>query len=457
MTIGILPDEALLEAFYWHLDDYLYSGKWIALVHVCRRWRYIIFASPLRLNLRLLCTPRTPVRKLLDIWPPLPIVIHTQDYSEEGADNIIAALEHNDRVCSIHIHFERDASLAFGRFATAMQEPFPELTHLTLLLCDESTLVVPETFLGGSVPHLRFCRLDYIPFPVLQKSASHLVTLEFTHIPHSGYISPEAMVACLSAATSLKHLELGFQSPQSRPDRASRRPPPLKRTILPALTNFIFHGVSGYLEDFIARVNIPLLEMAYINLFHQLTFDISQLHQFIRRTETLSTLNTATVFLSNRYSRVELYQTMQLSLSSSISLSVWCSESDWQLSFLAQACNSLSPALSTFETLVIREDGFPSLSPGWEDDMENSQWLELFHPFTSLKNLYLSQKFIPLVAPALQQLVAESVIGVLPALQNLYLEGLQSLVPIQGIGQFVAARELFNHPVTVTSWDGFQP
>ena len=427
------------------------------LAQVCRRWRYIVFASPLRLNLKLLCTPRTPVRKLLDIWTPLPIVIDTVYYSEESADNIITALEHSDRVCSICIFFDRTSSLASGRFARAMQEPFPELTHLTLRSPNE-ILVVPETFLGGSATRLRYCCLDYTPFPALRNlllSASHLVALELTHIPHSGYISPESMVACLSAATGLERLNLGFLSPQSRPDRASRRPPPLIRTILPALTNFNFHSVSEYLEDFISRVNAPLLDTVNITLFHQLTLDVSHLHQFIRRTETLSTLNTATVYLSNRYSRVELYQTMQPS--SSISLSVWCNGLDWQVSFLAQACNSLSPTLSTFETLVIREDGFPSLGPGWEDDMENSQWLELFHPFTSLKNLYLSRKFVPLVAPALKQLAAESVTGVLPALQNIYLDGLQSSAPVQGIGEFVAARELFNHPVTVIPWDGLRP
>jgi hypothetical protein len=31
---------------------------WQVLVHVCRRWRSIVFGSPRRLNLQLFCTSR---------------------------------------------------------------------------------------------------------------------------------------------------------------------------------------------------------------------------------------------------------------------------------------------------------------------------------------------------------------------------------------------------------------
>jgi hypothetical protein len=206
---------------------------------VCRRWRYIVFASPLRLHLTLFCKGSKPVRDMLDIWPPLPILIQDHRCPREGADNIIAALEHNDRVCQISIEVEEVLSSVLGRFAKAMQEPFPELTHLGLWSANGTTLVVPETFLGGSAPRLQYCHMDYLPFPALRKlllSANHhLVRLYLTKIPHSGYTSPEPMVTCLSAATSLEFLDLRFQSPRSRPDRASRRPPPLIRTILPAL------------------------------------------------------------------------------------------------------------------------------------------------------------------------------------------------------------------------------
>ena len=335
-----------------------------------------------------------------------------------------------------------------------MQGPFPSLTSLKLQSADE-TLVVPDTFFSGSTPRLQYCRMDYIPFLALRTlllSATRLVTLELRRIPHSGYVSPEAMVTCLSAATSLESLQLRFLSPRSRPDR---RPPPFICTTLPALTNFYFHGVSEYLEDFISRIDAPRIDVVDITLFNQLTFDVSQLHQFVGRTENLSALNVANVHLHDHYTRVELSQRMSAPRPR-IGLSARCDGSDWRLSFLAQACNSLSS--HTVETLNVRENAYQSRTTpgGWEDgDVENGQWLELFHPFTSVKNLYVSRKLVPLVMPALQHLLAEErVTAVLSVLQNLYLEALQPSGPIrESIGQFVAARQLFNHPVTVIPLD----
>jgi len=63
-TIDALPDDVLLETFELYLDKdnadefdggHDYDG-WQTLVHVCRRWRCIVFASPRRLDLKLYCT-----------------------------------------------------------------------------------------------------------------------------------------------------------------------------------------------------------------------------------------------------------------------------------------------------------------------------------------------------------------------------------------------------------------
>ncbi|KAH9971465.1 hypothetical protein BGW80DRAFT_441975 [Lactifluus volemus] len=77
VTICSLPDEVLLDIFEFCLPDHwhLRAMAWPKFVHVCQRWRYIILASPLRLDLRLFCTDRTPVEEMLDVWPPLPLEI----------------------------------------------------------------------------------------------------------------------------------------------------------------------------------------------------------------------------------------------------------------------------------------------------------------------------------------------------------------------------------------------
>ena len=328
----MLPDVALLEIFHFYMDGSARTEEWHTLVHVCRKWRNVVFGSPRRLNLRLRCTEGTPVRKTIDAWPLLPILIQGSGNWTWGMDNIIAALEHNDRIRILKL-FDVTSS-QMEKVLAAMQQPFPALQYLTLISLNE-TSVVPASFLGGSAPRLQSFYLHRIPFPGLPKlllSAIHLVDLHLYHIPHSGYFSPEAIVTALSALTSLEYLEIGFESPRSRPDRR-RRPPPLTRTLLPALTLFVFEGVSEYLDDLVARIDAPLLDKFHITFFHQLIFDTPQLTQFIGRTPKFKACYHAQVKFSD--------QAVWLStIDTKLSLTISCRQSDWQLSSLAQVCSS---------------------------------------------------------------------------------------------------------------------
>ena len=104
--------------------------------------------------------------------------------------------------------------------------------------------------------------------------------------------------------------------------------------------------------------------------------------------------------------------------------------------------------LSTLEHLDIREARRPPQD--WQDDIEDTQWLEILQPFTTIKNLDLSKEVARRVAPVLKELAREQVTEVFPALQNLFLNGLQLSGPVEEVvGQFVAARELSGHPLTI--------
>lgn len=173
--INILPDDILLEIFAFYLHDHAHSIErsrvWQRLVHVCQRWRRIIYASPRYLDLCLFCTNATPFRECLSFWPPFPISITYQhpnsDFRDPGDDDhdveLIAALEHPDRVH--HVDLVITTSGVEGVVAM-MQVPFPVLTHLELSgFVDVPAL--PGTFLGGSAPCLRHLCLASIPFPEL--------------------------------------------------------------------------------------------------------------------------------------------------------------------------------------------------------------------------------------------------------------------------------------------------
>jgi hypothetical protein len=451
VTIDMLPDVALLEIF----DFYIYAKQieaWHTLVHVCRQWRNIVFGSPSRLNLQLYCRSRAPVREMLDVWPPLPIVVgaftsrHGQAWPE---DNIIAALEHNNRICIIDLQGISNSQSVLA----AMQQPFPTLTRLYLDFKDETAPVDPTSFLGGSAPGLESLRLDRLSFPGLPKlllSATHLVRLALYDIPHSGYIAPEAMVTGLSVLTRLEKLDIGFKSPRCRPDRKSRRPPSQTRTVLPILTYLRFVGVSEYLEDLLPRIDAPLLKGLNIVFFHQLTFDTPQIAQFIGRTSNFKSHDKAQVYFTREKASVSFASTFDGSLYFDIN----CRPSDWQLSSLAQVCSSSFPQalIQLVEHLYILESrGSP---PRWQGDVESSQWLELLLTFTAVKSLYISQELAPRVAPSLQELVGERVTEVLPGLQTIFLEETLTSGPVQeAIGQFVAAREHASYPITTSHWE----
>ena len=465
----MLPDDVLLEIFDFHVNKYSDEDledldfdvfkpeveQWQRLTHVCPRWRNVVFESPRRLNLRLVCTPRTPATTL-DLWPSLPLFIRDSVDRTEDVDEIIAVLERKDRVVEIIIVFVDCSNLE--NILAAMQAPFPELTSLTLAPDDEDedgmVSVVPDSFLGGSAPRLEYLSLERIPFPGLPKlllSANHLVDLHLVNIPHSGYISPEAMVTALSALTSLARLFLVFESPQSRPHWASRPPPPMTRSVLPALTRFWFKGVGEYLEDIAARIDAPHLNRLEIIFFNQIVFDAPQFIQFINRSPTMKAFEKARVQFEYGSSRVKLLS--QTPGYGTLDVIIRCIEWDWQVSSMEQVCTSCLP-LSTSEDLYIYEA--PYSQQLWKSniEIENALWLELLQPFTAVKDLYLSKEIASRIMPALQELVEGRMTEVLPVLQNIFLEKLQPSETIQaGIQQFVATRQATGHPITVSCWD----
>lgn len=104
------------------------------------------------------------------------------------------------------------------------------------------------------------------------------------------------------------------------------------------------------------------------------------------------------------------------------------------------------------EDLYISEE--PSWQSDWQDNIENTLWLELSLPFTSVKNLYLSGELARSIIPALQELVGGRTTEVLLALENIFLGGTQPSEPVQeGIEQCIAPRQATDHPITVFRWD----
>ena len=474
ISIDTLPDDALLLIFDHYMNIVRLEGgfrqkaedAWHSLVHVCRRWRCIVFESPRRLDLRLVCTGETPARDGLDLWPALPLIIWGEGEFSTGSgdyvDNIVAALERADRVCQIHLENFLNSEMEI--ILAAMQRPYPELTHLGFWPSYQPVPDVPDSFLGGSVPRLEHLTLWRFPFPGLPKlllSATHLRYLLIENIPHSGYFPPDAIVTALSTLTSLDYLELGFRSPPSFPDRASRCPPPSTRSILPVLTTFVFGGVSGgvseYLEDLVAGINAPKLDRLGINFFNDTVFDTPQLIRFISCAPKLKAPEKANITIYHHVASVKFSSRTYPSRDRGLEVKIWCNGLNWQLSSLVQVCTSCLPFLSLLEDLYFYED----LRPDWKENIDNELWVDLLRPFGAVKNLHLSKTVASRVAPALQELVegrtTEVLPTVLPNLENIFVVGLESFGPAQeGIEQFVAARQVAGHPTAFSNWTNYE-
>ena len=463
--IDMLPDDVLLAIFDFYVDrspDERSKRRieaWQSLVHVCRLWRNLVFESPRRLNLRLLCTPRTRVRKTMDVWPALPLCIRSHGcLSTNDANDFLATFGHNDRIRQLSVGHLKYWQLR--ELWTAMEVPFPELTDLAIIAIDSDvcTPVVPDSFLGGSAPRLRHFSLECISFPGLPKlllSATHLDTLHLRFIPDPGYFSPEAMATGLRGLTSLRSLVIQFKSPQYRPDPESRHLSPLARSLLPALTDFEFKGVAEYLEVVVAHIDAPYLNNTKISFFKESHFEIPQLVQLISRTPTMEGSEIAHFYFFASAFQVQLRSRRRGSGIFAVEIFYTLMpfrNYDRQVLALARVCGSYTPLLSAVEELYLDD---PVLAPArWDDGIENTPWLELLRPFTAVKNLYLCEVFEPRIASALQELVGGRMMEVLPALQNLFLWDFQPLGPVhEGIEQFLAARQFTNHPVVVSRWD----
>jgi hypothetical protein len=440
----VLPEDTLLDIFDFDriLESDCSKWRWDRLVHVSRRWRQIIFASPLRLYLQLRCTRTTPVRKYLDVWPPLPLAIYynlSTGLSPNQEDNLLAALENPDRVGFLYLRVKVPT---LAKLATAFQKPFPKL--IKLRLSSEGKFEAPG-FLGGSMPRLQELHFNAIPFPKLPTlllSARDLVTLHLSDIPPSGCIPPQEMAACLATLTRLTSLSILFNSKffAALPDPID--PASVTPSVLPALTSIEFHGLCDYIEDLVTQIDCPQLKSVDLSYLHPfLGFEVTQLFDFINRSEDPRPplFGQMDVLLAPTEIALKFSHKDPDHIAICISLSGrW----DWDASHLAQVFSQFSAKLSNMRHLSIG-----SMARGPE--ISRYDWVQLLprllRPFTTMQALLIFGDCVELVATLFNDGDGRMTSDLLPALKLLCIQGL----PASSVVKFCAARRLSGRPVTL--------
>ncbi|KAH9031504.1 hypothetical protein EDB85DRAFT_1335550 [Lactarius pseudohatsudake] len=435
-TIDTLTDNVLLAIFdlirisRTSLEVHCYPvWNWHTLVHVCHRWREIIFASPLRLDLQLFCTNGTPVRKHLGCWPStIPIAISygcrsVRSLTSDAKDNIVAALEQRDRVRYLKF-LVTDA--VWEKVATLMQGPFPELRSLAISSEGPHVRALPDDLLGGSAPSLREISFNGIPlpaFPTFLSSASNLVKLILDYIPQTSCISSVALVACLAGFPSLEYLSIGFHTPISLwPTDRVLDPPPGTRVVFPSLTSFSFEGFSTYLEVIMARVDTPQLDSINVTYTDYFCFRATELSKFIERS-FIKPSRLAHGRISFEYERISFDLFPKIDPDKpTIAIKISSSEGiHEQVSDMARVLNQTSAMLSDVVHLeiTINEDRTSELE---DDDMDYIEWLELFRPFTAVKKLRIYEVLAESITRALKDQTEEASTQVSPTLELIYVE-----------------------------------
>ena len=184
-----LNDDILLGIFHCYRLDEMNGWNdrlgWRKLLHVCQRWRHLIYECSSHLGMYITCTNGAPIVDTLDHLPPLPLIVKytsTTRRTEQDELGIYQALRLHGRIRLIGI--DLPPSILHKALAL-MDENFPILEHLSLSYScsadsgDRLPLTLPKAFLA---PNLRNLTLSGISLPRrlrLLTSTVSLVTFFF--------------------------------------------------------------------------------------------------------------------------------------------------------------------------------------------------------------------------------------------------------------------------------------
>ena len=455
-----LDDDSLLQIFScYRLDDeenwYLRLG-WLMLIHVCPRWRNLIYDSWSHLDMCLLLTNDSPSMDALSHLPPLPLIIHysdrTRTITRKDEGNIYLGLQQHDRVRRVVL---QAPSSKLRMWLKPMNKLFPRLGDLSLLSTttesEEMSQAFPELL---RAPKLHRLSLHGISLPKglsLISSTAALSTLSLTHIR---YFPPRHLVAQLQGLPHLEELSIGFAIPipltNSEGELLSA---PITPVTLPTLRRLTLRGEDVDLDNLVAQINTPLLEQLSLSLLLDLEFTLVNLAKFIHRTERFECLIARVIFDKDGASIDAGHYEQRVG--GKLSLYINCKSLDWQINSTTQVCTALGKVLSAVEdlTLDLEVDGMPS---DWEKSLDSNLWHELLLPFICVKKLRIGSSLKFELSQSLDSVAGGLVLELLPELQELEVQ-LEIGHSKKVFSLFVETRESVARPIHLSVHLSQQP
>jgi hypothetical protein len=455
-TIGSLSDQVLLKIFRYYLDA---SPRfWPRLLHICPRWRRIVFVSSRALPIRLVCTHGSPIPKALSLWPALlPIDVKYGGFQEldptpEDEDNIMAALRQFYPVRSISLTIT--SSLLEKLYS--IKHTFPRLENLILLSRHYVRQTLPIAFRHTS--HLHCLHLTGFTAPNLLQlllSSRNLVDLQLHDVLDPRHVSLEAFTNALSEMAQLRSLSLHFLSTDVYLASHSST---VGNVLLPVISRFNFRGSSAFLEDLVAIIDAPRLEDIEVTYFpepelwpqsHRLPCTFNNLVDFIKRIEMHDSHRRADILSSENAISVSLTQP---GASTRLKLQLLCKPLHDQLTFITRICKYFSGF--KVEDLRINSTQLSS-------EESRCSWVGFIGPFKSVKWFHVAGHMMELVQdlPMIDERSGARSDGPkegfrrsrLPALQKLYVQqpGPRHAPLSVPIVSFMISRWQSGHPIAV--------
>ena len=326
--------------------------------------------------------------KALDCWPALPIVVEYGGYSTlnppapEDEGNILAALKRSDRVRSIHLTVTK----SLLKKLPSIRGEFSILEDL-VLLSHGSRLVLPSKFQLGT--RLRVLHSTGVAFSAplrLLSSSRDLVDIQLHDIFDYRYLSPNALAEALSGMTHLRSLSLHFLSTAANQTliRPLSEKSVVNRVVIHSLSFLKYCGTSRYLDNLLARFDASCLADIEITFFNDTRFEVSNLREFIDRTEPQKLHRQADILLDERAISMSFISLTQLA-PTRLRLQVLCEPPVQQLLLsMAHICNHMSPLL------LMEEIHIKVVPSSWLYITDFEIWVTLLYPFKGSKSLLVA-------------------------------------------------------------------
>ena len=196
--------------------------------------------------------------------------------------------------------------------------------------------------------------------------------------------------------------------------------PIITQVTLPHLCVFAFGGDAAYLEELLPGITAPLLERLEIWFFHNFSFSVPHLLQFMGAIENLRFGSTKFQFNRDTVC-VEVHPHQgETIFNFSFKLLVFHKYFDWQVDSAAEIFHSLRTMFSTTEHLALE---IQWCQRSWVRTIipSHTRWRELLRPFNNVKTLHVDvdDEFGGELSCSLLSEDGESAVEALPELEVL--------------------------------------